>query len=71
MAVSKKQLKAIKDVSYALKAIKDSEGRLVSQFHWTDTPPDMWNDDEKAKWDLLFDLEEKIKDSIIKILTKQ
>lgn len=70
MKLSKKNAKEILAVSFAVEILKDREfrSRSIGGQHWTDTPPDMWTEDEKNMWDMMFEIEDKLKYEIIKLL---
>lgn len=79
MKLSKAKTKEINSISFAAELLKQFNPTLVKnsagiyvdsdEAHWTNSPPDTWTDSEREIWDLMFGLEDKLKESILKILT--
>lgn len=69
MKLSNKKVKEINRISFAVDILKKKELHTIVGHHWTETPPDMWSDDEKNKWDMMHELEDKLKAAIITLLS--
>jgi len=69
--ISKRQIKEINRISFIHDVIKEQytdNDRLIGGTHWVDTPPDMWNNQERELYDILIALESKIKDEVLRIV---
>ena len=64
--LSNKKTLEIKNTSVAVEVIKGQECNREDD-HWTNTPPEVWTLEEKEKWDLVFDVEQKLKEKIINL----
>lgn len=68
MKLSKKKLGEINSVSLVVELLKQYEDITFVEHHWTDYPPEEWRDDQKNRWDMMFELEERLKREIIEKL---
>jgi hypothetical protein len=69
--LSKKQINKIIRISFVHDVIKEIEpdmGRIISEAHWVDTPPDMWCREEKELYDKMTQLEDCIKNEVLNII---
>lgn len=68
MKISKKKLDKIRYLNVAAIELSklDDPSRINGVF--VKYPPDMWNEDEKILFDLVFQIEDTLKDQIIKII---
>lgn len=67
MRIPKKILKQINFISFIDRVIKEN----VSSPDFIDSPPEMWSSSEKEIFDALADLEFKLKEKVIEILTQK
>lgn len=65
--ISNKKLKEISRISFVDVLLKQFEGRVIAGTHWVDTPPDMWSQDETNRYDMMNELEMKLKAEILKV----
>lgn len=71
MKISDKRLQEIKRVDFIGQALrKYYPNDNIAGDHWVYTPTDMWSKDELILFDMLSELEDKIKDEIIKIIER-
>jgi len=75
MKLSKKKKAEIGRCTNIIYLIKEFECKIFDsksygESHWTDYPPEMWQDDERALFDFVTELEYKIKDNVINIIEK-
>lgn len=68
MTVSSKKIKFIDNTSFFVEIIKANDKHYIGGKHWTETPPDMWSADEKLLWDMMSEVEYKLKAAIIEII---
>lgn len=57
--------------SHVIEVIKTHDGTPEGEPHWTDDPPEMWMEDETKIWTMLFEVEDKLKQSIIEIVERK
>ena len=71
MALSKKKIKEINSLSIVGPLLEEFEGdkcHTIGNTPWYDTPPEMWNEDERKLFDLVYSIETGLKDKILSIL---
>ncbi len=66
--LSNKKIREIRGISFTIELLEKYDPGDIAGRHWTDTPPDMWNDSQTALWDMMFENEERLKHTIIKLL---
>jgi hypothetical protein len=66
--ISKKKIKQIDAVSFALEAFESVAPKNAGHDPWWESQPDMWRDDQRELWDLVFENERKVKEEILRIL---
>lgn len=71
--LSNKKIREIENISFVVDLIKkhDKYYHAPSGPHWTETPPEMWNESEMLLWDMMFENEHLLKKSIFKILSNK
>lgn len=68
MGLSKKKIKEINQIS-VYEEILRYYGYDYLSFIATDNPPDMWNDEDKRFFDMVNEIESKMKEKIINLLS--
>lgn len=66
--LSKKIIGEINRISVVSEIVEAREGRKIGGTHWLNTPPDMWDDDERRLFDLANDIEMKFREKLFEIL---
>jgi hypothetical protein len=70
--INKRQLLKISNLTLFTKVIKENDvHHLVGGSHWTDVPPDMWDKEARELFDIMGELEDKLKTEILKIITEE
>ncbi len=67
--IPQKTIKKIDQISFVNDILKESERYHIGGVHWTETPPEMWDKDAKAQWDMMNELEMRLKREILNLLT--
>lgn len=79
MSITKKKLKAIDSLSVFDDVFRETPCNFFKTFNNTtnqyepfyeNEPPSMWNDDETSLFDLMAEIERKLKADILEILTR-
>lgn len=65
--LSKKQINEINSLCFISEVIKDKYFGNIAGTHWLDTPPDMWSKEESLVFDMLCELDNKLKAEFIRI----
>ena len=70
--LSKKKIKEIERISIFTDIIKQfsSTGDIIAKAHWVDLPPDMWYGEMTREYDMMVELEMKLKNRILEIINK-
>jgi hypothetical protein len=67
MGLSQKKIKQIKFVSFVEDVIKEYDEGFIGGRHWIESSPDMWNEERIKKFDMMNELETKLKHYFIAI----
>ncbi len=70
MAISKKKIKAINEISEVIEALKetDTNGPNKQGVFWWEEAPETWLPEERQMWDMSFMIEDRIKQKVLEIL---
>jgi len=66
--VSKKTIREIQNISFAMKSIESVGPRYRYDLCWWDEPPQYWTEEQIELWDVVYDLEDRVKAEVLKIL---
>lgn len=71
MTIGKNKLKQINAISFVHEVLITLDyGRSIAEAHWVNLPPDMWSIGETHLYDMLCELERKVKNETLEILTQ-
>jgi hypothetical protein len=64
--ISKKKIREINNVSFIVEMLEPLD--WCGRPRWWDSPPDFWLENERELWDVLTEVERKVKTEILRIL---
>lgn len=69
--LAKKQIREIESISLFTEVLKNNDPSDIAGKHWTDCRPDMWQDSEVRLYDMMNELEMKIKEEVLRIVNER
>ena len=65
--LSKKKIKELKFVSFVEDVLKEYDEGFIAGRHWIESSPEMWNEDRIKKFDMMNELESRLKHYFIEL----